>query len=43
MIGNMLVENLLRFKDLRLVDFGFEGRENFVITVKLYRNGCQRP
>ena len=43
MTGNMVVGKLFRLKDLRVVGFGFEGREDFVITVKPHKNGCRCP
>jgi transposase len=43
MTANRVVAKLLRFKGLRVVDFGFEGRQNFVVTVTPYKNGCRCP
>ena len=43
MTGNKVVAKLLRFKGLRVVDFGFEGRHNFVVTVTPHKNGCRCP
>jgi len=43
MTANRVVGNLLRFKGLRVVDFWFEGRYNFVILVAPHRNGCLCP
>jgi transposase len=43
MTGNRVVAKLLRFKGLRVVGFGFEGRSNFVVTVTPHKNGCRCP
>jgi len=43
MTGNRVVAKLLRFKGLRVEDFRFEGRHNFLITVTPHKNGCRCP
>lgn len=43
MTARRLLAKLLRFKGLRVVDFGFEGGSNFVITVAPHKNGCRCP
>ena len=43
MTANRVVAKLLRFKGLRVVDFGFEGLWSFVVTVTPHKNGCRCP
>ena len=43
MTANRVVGKLLRFKGLRVVDFGFSGAYGFLITVAPHRNGCRCP
>lgn len=43
MTGGRLLTKLLKFKGLRLVGWWFEGRSNFIIVVKPYKNGCRCP
>ena len=43
MTGGRLLTKLLKFKGLRLVGWWFEGRSNFIIVVKPYKNGSRCP
>ena len=44
MTDNKVVEKLFRLKGLRVVGPAIAGREDFVITMKPYKNGCRgRP
>lgn len=43
MTGNRLLQKLLRFKGLRVMNYYFKGREDFFIIVKPHKNGCRCP
>lgn len=43
MTRNKLLWKLLRFKGLRVVNWWFEGRADFVVAVRPYKNGCLCP
>ena len=43
MTAGRLLAKLLRFKGFRVVSWWFEGRSDFVVAVKPYKNGCRCP